>query len=183
MIHSLGVRQFLFLSTSILFVSCEGPNGPDGKDGRAFLKITSSDGYLYAYSDNNPSMPSPLIAGQNYQVNIGTYIFAYESRIYTSTTTYTYQQWLGTYSISINFGTKGGEGKIFWQEGDPGTDGRDKYFTIYCNFNGPEQSVLGKRSGAPGVADCTEGKYRIVQGEFIIEVSYQLKEKGTSTKE
>ncbi|MEW5799534.1 MAG: hypothetical protein AB1728_11075 [Bacteroidota bacterium] len=183
MMRSQGVPRFLFLFATFLLISCEGPNGPDGKDGRAFLKITSSDGYLYAYSDNNPSMPSPLIAGQNYQVSTGTYIFAYESRIYTSATTYTYQQWLGTYSISINFGTKGGKGKIFWQEGDPGTDGRDKYFTIYCDFNGPEQNVLGKRSNMPGTGISTAGTLILEQGEFLIEVKYQLKEKGTRTKE
>ena len=78
MMRSQGVPRFLFLCATLLLISCEGPNGPDGMDGRAFLKITSSDGYLYAYSDNNPSMPSPLIAGQNYSVSIGTYIFAYE---------------------------------------------------------------------------------------------------------
>lgn len=183
MMRSQGVSRFLFLFAMLLLISCEGPNGPDGKNGHAFLKITSSDGYLYAYSDNNPSMPSPLIAGQNYQVTIGTYLFAYESRIYTSATTYMYQQWLGTYSISINYGTKGGEGKIFWQEGDPGTDGRDKYFTIYCNFDGPNQSVLGKQTVTPGTDTKTAGTFIMKQDEFLIEVNFHLKEKGTTTKE
>lgn len=58
------LQVILFQILALFLISCEGPSGPDGKDGSAFLKTTSSDGYLYVYSDNNPSMPSPLITGQ-----------------------------------------------------------------------------------------------------------------------
>ncbi|MBI2428453.1 MAG: hypothetical protein HYV29_06590 [Ignavibacteriales bacterium] len=173
-------RLLLSLILSLSLISCEGPNGPDGRDGSAFLKVTSSDGYLYAYGDDNPSIPSPFFAGQNYRVNVGTYLFAYESRIYTSTTTYTYQQWIGSYSISINQGANGGERKIFWQEGDPGADGTDKYFTLYCNFNGPQQSVMGKGS-EPIVGGDFSGKFRMENGNVTIDVEYRLKDKGDVT--
>lgn len=173
---------YLIMSIAVVFSSCDGPSGPDGKDGGAFLKISSSDGTLYLYGDDNPAIPSPFQVNQFYQASVGTYIFVYESRIYTSTTTYTYQQWLGTYTVSINHGTKGGEGQPFWQEGDPGVNGADKYFTLYCNFNGPQQSILGKNNSPINKELETSGKIKIERGQFIIDVEYRLKEKGIVTE-
>lgn len=171
-------KLLCILYAAIVVSSCQGPTGPDGRNGNAFVRIVSTDGFLNLYGDNNPAIPSPFQIGQYYNAAVGVYTFAYESRKYTGTSTYTYKRWGGTYSVSINYGTSGRKGKIFWKEGDPGEDGADRYFTLFCNYNGPEESVLGKNNGLQRNDHEQSGSFTIENGAFIVMIDYWLVEKG-----
>lgn len=164
---------------SLVVLSCKGDNGVDGTDGQAFVTVTTSDGSLYAYVDDNTSRPGSFNAGQAYRVIPGSYNFAYESRIYTSATTYYYAQWTGVYSVHLNRGEKGTEGKIFWQKGSDGKDGADSYLILLCNFDGPLQTRINKRLNAvaPAVPDSSITVENIF-GDYTMKVEYTLKSYG-----
>jgi hypothetical protein len=174
---SLLIPAFLFLL--LIFSSCTGPNGPDGKKGEAFLTVTSSDGLLYAYIDDNASRPGMFNLGQPYRVSPNTYSFAYESRYYYTSTSYYYTLWSGTYQIWIHNGEKGGEGKIFWQKGDAGKDGVDSYLTLLCNYTGYQTSRINKTTPnfPPTIAD-TISTVHYFDGTFGVTVIYHLDKFG-----
>jgi hypothetical protein len=165
---------------SSLLLSC-GPNGPDGKDGKAFLTVTWNYGALNKYQDNNLSRVgagSNWNLDQTYQVSPGTYSFEYWSRWYYPNGSFVPAHWWGTYVIWINKGQKGGSGKIFWQEGDPGKDGPDSYLTLYCNFDGWSGPRINKRiHGVPSIPDSAVVAEFYV-GDYAMRVEYHLKQYG-----
>lgn len=168
--------------TTVLFLSCKGENGVDGLDGRAFLTVTSSDGLLYAYIDNNSSRPGIFYAGQTYRVVPGLYDYAYESRDYNTDGTYYYAQWIGRYSIHINEGEEGSEGKIFWQSGEDGENGADSYLTLLCNFDGPYQNRINKiQKGTVRTIPDSVVTMKILRGEYVLNISATLKLFGKKT--
>ncbi len=169
----------LVLIAAVLFMSCKGENGVDGMDGRAFLTVTSSDGLLYAFIDNNSSRPGIFYAGQTYRVVPGLYDYAYESRAYNTDGTYYYAQWVGKYSIHINEGEEGSEGKIFWQSGEDGENGVDSYLTLLCNFDGPYQMRINKiqQETVRTIPDSVV-TMKILRGEYVLNITAQLKSFG-----
>lgn len=165
--------NYCILFLSFLFVSCEGPAGPDGEDGDAYLRVRSSYGELYSYNDNNSGIPYGFSESSYYYTDPGTYSFSYESRLYSSSTSYTYTVWSGTYRITVNPGSKGGEGKPFWQEGEKGVDGFDKYLTLYCNYNGASLSkVSPTNEQTENISQQNPQKIREEKNGLIFEVEY-----------
>jgi hypothetical protein len=171
---------FLLLCVAMVISSCTGATGPDGKAGNAFLTITDSDDYLYSYSDNNHTRAGALSTftiGIEYQVSAGTFQYSYESRHYY-TTYYTYIDWTGTYSIHINAGEKGGEGKSFWQKGDAGKNGLDSRLSLLCGYYGPLESRLNKGSAAESSVPDSLIIRDYTDGDYTMHVEYHLKEFG-----
>lgn len=125
----------LLLALSFGCLSCMGPNGPDGKDGNAYMEVTSSDGTMIHITTNNGALPSTFNTYTYYRVYPGTYSFDYTAGYYSYGYYYS-AEWTGTYGISVNPGSPGGSGKIFWQPGDPGADGTDKHYDLDCNYYG-----------------------------------------------
>jgi hypothetical protein len=134
----------------LLLISCTGPNGPDGNYGKSYLTVSTTDSTLYYYADNNPrrgvAKGLQIALNQPYSVSPGTYSFQYEARAYTTSTSYYYIDWSGTYAIWSNKGQKGQKGGMFWQSGIAGEDGADTFLTLVCNFYGSTQSRMNKRS-------------------------------------
>lgn len=160
--------SIILLCVIILLISCMGPNGPDGQDGTAYVAINDYDGYTYSYSDNNPNTPYSGYYGHYYQSDDGFFSFEYESRIYYETY-YLFSIWSGTYQIWIHYGEKGGEGKIFWQEGEPGKDGEDSYLDLYLSYDGPFIDRLNKDSLNKNTND--NGKIFYI-GDYAIKLTY-----------
>jgi hypothetical protein len=140
---------FLFVSLAIITVSissCTGPTGPDGKDGSAYNMITSSDGSLLVNSNGT------LISGDfgsfgngstynvYYLTSPDKYYADFKCEIYSNGYYYT-EHWTGYYTISVNPGSAGGSGKPFWQQGDAGKDGADRYYKLDCTFDSPGMNV------------------------------------------
>lgn len=125
----------LSLALSFLCLSCDGPNGPNGKDGKAYMEVTSSDGTLIHITTQNSSLPSTFYTYTYYSVTPGTYSFDYTCG-FSSSGYYYSTEWYGNYTVSINHGSPGGAGKAFWQQGDPGKNGADKYYDLDCTFYG-----------------------------------------------
>jgi hypothetical protein len=162
---------------SISFSSCVGPNGPDGKDGQAFLTVSATYGILYTYSDNNSSREGAagvFSYDQAYKVSPGTYNFQFESRLYNPDLSYYYADWSGAYIIWIHKGEKGGSGGIFWQPGSGGKDGENSYLTLLCNFDGAAQSRLNKQvSGSLATPDSTMIS-EVKVGDYCMRTEYHL---------
>ena len=96
-----------FIFIAVFVSSCDGPNGPDGKDGNAYVKITSSDGTLNSDGIFS-SFPPTYFYGQYYAANPGTYDFSFITSYYDIYGDYHSANWYGTYTITINPGSPGG---------------------------------------------------------------------------
>jgi hypothetical protein len=119
---------------AIAVPSCDGPDGPNGRNGNAYVDITSSDGTLN--SDGLfSSFPPTFYVDQYYSTNPGVYDFSFTTSYYDSHGNFYSRDWGGTYSITINDGSPGGDGKLFWQHGDPGSDGPDEYYKLNCTYD------------------------------------------------
>ena len=163
---------FVFLA---LFISsCEGPDGPDGRDGNAYASVISSDATLDFSTCSFASFPSVFFYGDYYLTDPGIYEFSFTTSYYDVFGFYHSEDWYGTYSISINYGDPGGSGKPFWQRGDPGSDGADKYYQLDCRYD-DGLDVYDRNSLAKSVStradtlvegriytkDFSDGKYNI----------------------
>jgi hypothetical protein len=162
--------RFATMILSVGLVSCMGPNGPDGDDGFAFVSISDNDGFTYSYTDDNPAVPYGLTWGSDYESTPGTYNFSYESRQYISTTSYTYVVWSGYYKIWVNAGKKGGDGQIFWQEGDKGADGPDSYLDLACDYHGTVFNRLNKESLASPEIVPETFEYQYDSGRYSYKI-------------
>lgn len=109
---------------AISLASCiQGPPGPDGYDGNAYVAISYDDYPLYSYWDNNPDVPNNPAYDYWYPTYPGQFDFEY----FVNRTDY----WYGTYDIWVN---RGGPGR---PNGQAGRDGYDTYLTLVCNADGP----------------------------------------------
>jgi len=175
----------LILSLMVVFVSsCTGPDGPNGKDGKAYAAVTSSDGTLQSgwYFASFPS--SGAYSNEYYSALPGTYSCLFETGYYYGSYYY-YEDWSGTYTISINKGTAGGKGKIFWQKGDAGQNGADKYYKLDCRYDiglgVSSENNFWKRGNSSTVPDTSVvGKVYTrdySDGSYDIHIELQLKNK------
>ena len=88
--------------------------------------------------------------------------------------------------IEINNGEPGGKGKIFWQKGDAGKDGLDRYYKLNCTYN----SGLGNfynnffwKQNTVVVDTTVVGKIYIrdfVADRFSIHIECRLKSKSVN---
>ena len=122
-----------FIFIAVLVSSCDGPNGPDGRDGNAYVKITNSDGTLNSDGIFS-SFPPSYYYNQYYSTYPGVYDFSITTSFFDSNGNYYSRDWDGTYTITINYGSPGGEGKLFGRRGDPGNDGLDEYYKLDCTY-------------------------------------------------
>lgn len=128
---------FLFVSLALITVSissCTGPNGPDGKDGSAYVAVVSSDGSLQGGGTFN-SFSGAFHYNQYYLNSPGKFSFDFTCGYYDTYSYWHSVEWYGTYTLTINLGGAGGSGKPFWQQGDAGKDGLDKYYKLDCTYN------------------------------------------------
>lgn len=129
---------FLFVSLAIITVSissCTGPNGPDGKDGSAYVAVVSDDGTLQG-GGTFDSFSGAFYYNKYYLNRPGqSFYFDFTCAYYDNYSYYHSIEWYGTYSITVNKGTAGGAGKPFWQTGDAGKDGLDKYYKLDCTYS------------------------------------------------
>ena len=134
----------LMAAASLILTSCHdhhshdpGP-GPDGRDGRAFFSINYEWSHPYSYWDNNIDVPDNPQIGFFYMTVPGIYEFEY----FINPDEY----WYGTYEIWIILGERG---RPF---GQPGLDGADNYFTLFCDPYGYSMDMngvsYGKTSGS-----------------------------------
>jgi len=124
-------RTVILLMATIAFGACHnhqdyhihdiGP-GPHGRDGFAFLAIDYTWSHPYSYWDDNPDIPYNPLIGHAHQTFPGIYEFEYFID--------PWEYWYGTYEIWINLGGPGGP------HGEPGFDGADNYFTLFCDPDG-----------------------------------------------
>ena len=166
---------FIAIICSAFFISsCDGPNGPDGRDGDAYAAVVSSDGTLDLSTAFFASFPSIFHYGDYYLTDPGTYDFSFTTSYYDVYGDYHSLDWYGTYSISINYGDPGGRGKPFWQRGDPGSDGPDRYYKLDCTFSDGLDAYYGNSLSKPATPrantlvegkvytkDFTDNKYKI----------------------
>ena len=124
------LRFTIIMITAFIITSCNGPNGPDGLSGDAYVAVVSSDGTLVASTGSFGSTPSTAYTNSYYYASPGTYSYRFTAISGTSS-----RAWTGTYSVSVNQGEKGGAGKIFWEKGDAGKDGADKYYKLDCTYS------------------------------------------------
>ncbi|MDO9577761.1 MAG: hypothetical protein Q7J16_07745 [Candidatus Cloacimonadales bacterium] len=92
--------------------------GADGKDGKAYLRITW-DWYVDSFYDNNPDTPYNVYEDTYYETDPGSYTYSYDC----SDGLGNYWSYSGTYTITIDKGEKGG---LF----TAGEDGEDSYFYL-----------------------------------------------------
>lgn len=178
--------KLLGLGLSLLLASCMGPDGPDGKNGNAYLQITSSDNTLIQFTSyGNSGLPGTFSIDTYYQIYPGSYNYSYSAGYTDNTGTYYSDSWSGTYTVSINYGTKGGPGKIFWQPGDPGQNGTDEYYTMDCTYSGCSftggTGTFAKKS-APSVRDTLVPGRTYTQdfygNKYKIHLEYKLERKS-----
>ena len=147
-------KLLIFVLIAVILISLPMGCGKDGADGLAFLRIT----FLYqalTYWDNNDGIPYGFNWHQYYEVLAGTYNFNY--------TAWDASYWVGTYTITIHAGEKGGLLKS-------GADGADINWSLYLYSIGPSiveseanhqsELALGKQAGmSPSdVFSCEKSK-------------------------
>jgi len=110
------MKKFFILMILVgLMIGC----GVDGKDGKAYLRITW-DWYVDSYSDNNSDTPYNIYDGTYYETAPGSYSYSYDC----SDGIGNYWSYSGTYTITVDKGEKAG---LFAD----GEDGEDSRFTLY----------------------------------------------------
>ena len=177
------MKKFLVLLLALLIVASL-PTGC-GKDGLAGLAFIAHDWIYvpYYYNDNNSSTPPTIYKGQDYQTPPGTYSFDYQA--------WDGSVWVGTYTIEVNPGEKGG----LIADGD---DGADRNYTLYLYSTGPsfnyfkaaqdgelellneagvERTFEPELSGSPSAKEYTLDSEvfteELVTGNMIITMEYQ----------
>jgi hypothetical protein len=172
-----------FIFIAVLVSSCDGPNGPDGRDGNAYVKITSSDGTLNSDA-TFLSFPPTYYYDQFYATDPGTYAFSFLASYYDSYGDYHSTSWSGIYTITTNSGSPGGEGKPFGQHGHPGADGIDEYYKLDCTYSYGldiyDNSYLFK-SPVVNADTLVEGKVymrNFTDAKYKIHIECQLKNRS-----
>ncbi|MCL4512367.1 MAG: hypothetical protein M1470_15105 [Bacteroidetes bacterium] len=179
------IISLALISMSIFLASCMGPDGPNGKDGDAYLRVTSSDSTLdQIWINGNSGLPESFSLDTYYKVFPGSYGIAYTASYTDNTGNYYSDSLTGTLAITVNHGTVGGAGKLFWQRGDPGKGGANEYYTLDCTYNGGTltSGTLPKKSATPGADTLVVGK-SYVQDCFGIRYRIHLEYKLLSKKD
>lgn len=132
--NSTFYQKVAFLFLAVLVSSCDGLSGPDGRDGNAYVSVVSSDATLESDA-TFLSFPQTYYYEQYYITDPGTYGFSFSASYYDSYGDLHSTSWSGIYTITVNSGSPGGEGKPFWQEGNRGSDGIDEYYKLDCTYS------------------------------------------------
>ena len=147
-------KMIILLFILGLMIGC----GTDGKDGKAYLRITW-DWYVDTFEDNNPDTPYIVNENTNYETDPGSYFYEY----HCSDGLGNYWYYTGTYTITIEEGEEGG---LFTD----GEDGDDNYFTL--NLTG-----FARSSFANGRNNSIDKSKKKVELNRDCEINLSLYEK------
>ncbi len=131
------MKKLAFILVSLIatsLTSCivvtDGPPGPNGYSGNAYVGVSYDDYEPYSYWDNNPDVPNNPYFDEYYGTIPGLYEFEY----FVNRNDYYY----GTYEVWVN---PGGAGR---PNGIAGRNGADSYLLLICNQNGPYEDRKSK---------------------------------------